>query len=242
MLAKMINTAKEKIACIHRHHIDEEHVSCFMEGNVIDNRENKLIPWYQEEGLKVGILDIEVSNLDADWNSQMLTWCIKDKDGPTYSDYITKEELFNGTMDKRLIQSLLDRLANYKIIIGYYSNGFDIPYIRTKCLHYDLEFPGYELVEKRNGGTKYVPKLISWDLYPVVKYKLKLSRRSLDSATSYLNIPGKTPIGKEAWAKGAYGDPESIQLILSHNIADCEITDQLHTKLTNFNRWGRNGA
>lgn len=226
-----------RLVCVHRHSL-ADHPQCAVEGNIIDRRENQLKPWYQEEGSKIGILDIEASGLNADF-SQMLSWALKTKDGPIYYDYITKEELFNGTYDKRLIQSLLTKLKEYQIIIGYYSNGYDIPYVRAKALHYGLEFPGYQLAPKKNGGTKFVPTLFSWDLYPVVKYKLNLSRNSLDAACSYLGIKGKTPLDKEVWRRGAYGEPEAIQEIVIHNVADADITDQLHTKLCDFSRWGR---
>jgi DNA polymerase III epsilon subunit-like protein len=209
-----------------------------MEGNIEDKRANKLLPWYKEEGLKIGILDVETTNLKPDFGV-MLTWTIKEKDGGSVSGVVGKKELFNGTLDKRLVSDLLEELKKYKVVIGYYSNGFDIPYVRAKALHYDLTFPGFVLAEKRGGGSKYVPSLYSWDLYPVVKYKLNLSRNSLDSACSYLNIPGKTPIDKEVWRQGAYGDAESLKTILEHNIADCGITDQLHTKLCDFARWGK---
>ena len=234
-MQKIVN----KVRCIHRHTIDE-HPGCFAQGIVSDTRESKLIPWFKEEDLKIAILDIEATGLKPEWGI-MLTWCIREKGGEViYTDVVTKEDLFNGTLDKRIIESLVTQLQKYKVVIGYYSNGYDLPYVRAKALHYDIPFPGYKLEEKKHGGTKYTPIMCSWDLYPVVKYKLNLSRNSLDNVCDYLGIPGKTPISKEVWRRAAYGDAESIAQVLEHNIADCEITDKLHDKLYLFNKWGRN--
>lgn len=233
----LFKKAKEKLSCIHGHSIDD-HPKCFAEGEIIDKRADKLKPWYEEEGCKIGVLDIEATGLKADF-STMLSYAIKDKNGTVYTNHILKSELFDGVFDQLLVESLVKKLSEYKIIIGYYSNGYDIPYVRAKALHYGIEFPGYKLVETKRGGTKYVPSLYSWDLYPVVKYKLNLSRNSLDNACDYLGIKGKTPLDKEVWRKAAYGDREAILKVVEHNIADVEITDQLHTKLCAFNRWGR---
>jgi DNA polymerase elongation subunit (family B) len=233
-----------RVRCIHRHSVDE-HPQCFCEGTVVDKRdeeEQKLKPWYAEEGLKIGYLDIEADALTADFGT-MLTWCIKEKDGPIHSSIITKEELFTGVYDERLVRDLITKMSEFKILVGYYSGNYryDLPFIRTKAMHYGIEFPGYELQEKVSGGTKYVAQMYHWDLYPVVKATMSLSRRSLDNATSYLGIKGKTPLDKDIWRAGKYGDPDAIAEILRHNEGDVMITEKLHEKLTKYYRWARSG-
>lgn len=231
------------IRCSHNHTI-EEHPDCFVTGKVIDNRKELevLKPWYQEEGYRIGYIDIETDGLDTDF-ATMLTWCIKEKDGRVAYGVITKQELFDEIYDKRLISDLLLEMKKYKILVGYYSGDyrFDIPFIRTKALHYGLEFPGYKLEKKKNGGTKFVPSAMQWDLYPVVKAKLNLRRNSLDAACDYLGIEGKTPISRNDWRKAKYGNPDSLQVVLSHNIGDVIITEELHNKLTEIYKWGRTG-
>jgi uncharacterized protein YprB with RNaseH-like and TPR domain len=217
----------QRIRCIHRHTI-EEHPACFAEGNIKYEDEKAFTKatgkaWYQYPDYRIGTLDIETDGLKTDF-STLLSWAIKEKDGEVVHSEITKKELFSGDCDKRLVKDAIAELSKYKIIIGYYDTGFDLPFLRTKALHYDLDFPHY--------GTLY-----NFDLYYTVKSKLCLSRKSLDAATDYLNIPGKTRIDREIWRRAKYGDPEALKEVSSHNISDVEITEALFEKLYNFRKW-----
>jgi uncharacterized protein YprB with RNaseH-like and TPR domain len=227
--------------CIHRHTI-EEHPSCFVQGlikgvvytEIVVNDalvatikspevQKVKIPWYQEPGFKVGYLDIESDGLRTDF-STMLTWSIKDKGGPVYHDSVTRQELFDLQYDERIVKSLIDKLREYKIIVTYYGTGFDIPFIRTKALHYGIEFPSYA-------------DLTHFDIYYTVKSKLNLSRKSLDNACDYLGIVGKTPLDKEVWRRAKYGDPGALAKVLEHNVADVAILEELHQKMEPFAKW-----
>jgi DNA polymerase elongation subunit (family B) len=242
----MVTTIKE-LRCIHRHTI-ETHPSCFAQGKVKYDFKNDAefervlgVPWYKHPDYRIGYLDIEVAHgFNADWGI-MLSWAIKEKEGDTVYDVITKDELFNYEFDRRITESLINEINKYKILIGYYSTRFDISYIRTKALEHNFDFPGYILQEKYNGNFKVAPSVYHWDLYYTVKYKLKLSRSSLANTCEFLGIEGKTPIPKKAWKKAAYGDKESLDLVIEHNIADVEITELLHDKLEPFKKWTRRG-
>lgn len=230
------------LRCIHRHTIDE-HPACFVNG-LVKGKVSEEDPWFVREGFKIGYLDIETDGLKADF-STMLTWCIKEKGGKIYSDSITKEELFDGKADKRIVKSLIDKMKEYKIIVTYFGSVFDIPYIRTKALHYNMEFPAYIVyTEYTKSGKEIIrtkPELIHWDIYYTVKAKLNLSRKSLDNACDYLGIVGKTPIDKDVWRKAKYGDKDAIKEVLVHNRGDVKILEELHNKLVKFAKWERKG-
>lgn len=214
---------KNLLSCIHRHSI-EEHPACFIQNQIIDKRQDKSVPWYLLPNMQIGYLDIETDNLKADFGT-MLSWAIRFKGSDTTKvDYITKKELFDGSTDKRIIESLIDTLKQVKIVVTYYGTGFDIPFSRAKALHYDLEFPSYA-------------DLYHFDIYYSVKSKLGISSKSLASACDYLNITGKTPLDKETWRRAKYGDPTAIQIVLEHNVADVDILEQLHNKLSPFSKW-----
>ncbi len=213
--------------CIH-HHTIVDHPACFASGALLPSSVEEYTkgtgrPWYTYPGYKIGYLDIEVDNLKADFGT-MLSWAIKEKGGKTAYDVVTKDELFNGTTDQRIVASLVAELRKYQIIVTYYGTGFDIPYSRAKALHYNLEFPGY--------GDLY-----HFDIYYTVKSKLAISRKSLAVATAYLGIPGKTPLTGEVWNKAKYGDIEALNEVVIHNIADVEILETLHDRLNNFSKW-----
>jgi len=212
---------KSELRCEHRHTIDE-HPGCFASGMVKESKKEPEL-WYQDLGMKIGYLDIETDGLVADFNT-MLTWCIKDKGGKVYHDEVTKEDLFNGTTDQRIVKSCIEKLREYKIICTYYGTGFDIPFLRAKALRYDLDFPEY--------GDLY-----HFDIYYTVRSKLCISRKSLDNACDYLGIVGKTKIDKDVWRKAKYGDKQAIKGVLEHNIGDVEILEILHDKLTGFRKW-----
>jgi uncharacterized protein YprB with RNaseH-like and TPR domain len=236
-----------RLFCNHRHNI-ENHPRCFVSGNVNLEQAEALYkengePWYKLDGLRIGYLDIESDGLKADF-STMLTWCIKEKDGDVTYDMIKKEELFAGVdPDKRLVKSCIQEMQKYKIIVTYYGTGFDIPFIRSKALHYDLCFPSYTFVEQelKNGNTRVLtlPELYHFDIYYTVKSKLNLSRKSLDSACDYLHIEGKTPLSKEAWRLAKYGNAEALAQVLEHNTMDVAILEKLHNKLEPFQKWGK---
>lgn len=216
----------KELKCQHRHTIDS-HPKCFALGKVKWSSEKQFVketgsPWYLYPGNKMGFIDIESDGLKADF-STMLSWCIKDRDGGYNYDVVTKEDLFNGKYDENLVASLISQMRNYKILVTYYGTGFDIPYIRTKALHYGMDFPSY--------GEIY-----NLDLFYMVKSKLCLSSKSLANVCDYLHIVGKTPLNKEIWRKAKYGDPVALKEVLVHNMEDTKISEELYNKMLSFRK------
>lgn len=242
----MVTKIKE-LRCVHRHSI-ETHPACFAQGKIKhefkDDREFERvlgIPWYQYPGYRIGYLDIEVAGgFNADWGT-MLTWCLKEKGGSIAYDAITRREMLNGTTDKRITQSVVDEMKKYKIIVGYYSTGFDIPYVRTKAVGWRIDFPGFYFREKYNENYILDSDIYHWDIYYTVRNKFKLSRNSLDNACDYFGIEGKTPIKKDVWRKAQFGDKKSLDIVLTHNKGDVEILEELHDLVSPFRRWTRKG-
>jgi uncharacterized protein YprB with RNaseH-like and TPR domain len=242
----MTTTIKE-LRCIHRHSI-ESHPACFAQGKVKyefrDDAEFERVlgvPWYQHPDYRIGYLDIEVAGgFNADWGT-MLTWCIKEREGKISSDSITRKEMLKGTTDRRITKSLVDEMRKYKILVGYYSTGFDIPYIRTKAVGWRIDFPGFYMKEKYNGNYKTDSEIYHWDLYYTIRNKFKFSRSSLANACDYFDIEGKTPISKKVWRKAMYGDKESLDIVLEHNRGDVEILEELHNLIQPFRKWTRKG-
>jgi uncharacterized protein YprB with RNaseH-like and TPR domain len=217
-LKEVINSVR----CIHRHTV-EEHPACFAQGKVIDNRKDKKVPWYQEPGMTIGYLDIETDNLKANFG-QMLTWCLKEKGGDTLYSVITRNEILKYKMDKRIVEELVEAMRKFKIIVSYYGTRFDLPFIRSRALYHGLDFPEYG-------------EIFHWDLYYTTRNKLCLHRNTLDTATHFLGIDGKSHIDWKVWQKAKYGDAESLQEVLGHNIGDVEILELLHEKLHPFAKW-----
>lgn len=246
-----------QLRCIHRHTI-KEHPKCFQKGLLKIGKEIeevlKEIPmtkeneeessqWFEKPGIKIGYLDVESDGLNADFGT-MLSWAVKKKGGEVKTDNVTKEELFNGTIDKRLVQSCLNEISKFDVICTYNGTYFDIPFLRAKALHFGLEFPGFIIETKvsRSGDEiiKTVPELYHWDLYFTAKSKLCLTRKSLENVCDYLGIRGKTPIEKDVWRKAKYGDPKAMRKVVYHNSQDVIILEKLHDRLSPFKKWIKN--
>lgn len=254
----------KRFRCIHRHSI-ETHPNCFRRGRVELVDENGVvhrtgfrddaeferetgIPWYDYRDSKdkprfrIGFFDIETDNLKADFGT-VLSWAIKEYNGKTIYSVIKQKELMNGTFDKRVVEEFLEAIKDYDILVGYYSTRFDLPYMRAKALHYDLDFPGLVLKKNVNGKFYVRPEKLHWDLYYTVRRNLAISRKSLAKACAYLGIPAKaTPLTGEVWNRAKYGDPKALKKVLSHNIEDVESTEALWKKLQKFKHWIRTGT
>ena len=175
---------------------------------------------------RIGYLDIEASNLKANFGI-CFSWCIKEQ-GSDKVDYavVTKAEMRDGTLDKRVIEELIATIKKYTLIYTYYGTRFDIPFVRTRALMHGLDFPPRGEIQHR-------------DLYYLVRSRMQLHRNRLEVACGVLGIEGKTHINWTYWIRAMTGDEESLNYILEHNKYDVVITEQLHHRLAQWESWGR---
>lgn len=171
----------------------------------------------------MGFLDIETSSLKANAGF-ILTWALKDRGGKIAHSRITKDEIWEGEFDKRLCDELIKELHKYDIISTYYGTGFDVPFARTRCIYWGLDFPSY--------GSIY-----HFDLLYRVRRLLKLHRNSLEAATRFFEIEGKNHVHMGDWQKAAYGDKKALDYVMDHNIEDVKILERLFDKLEDYSKW-----
>jgi uncharacterized protein YprB with RNaseH-like and TPR domain len=174
--------------------------------------------------MRVGYLDIEATNLNADFG-MILSWYIK-KAGCNEYDcaIITQAEIQSFKFDYRVVKELLEALDNYDMIYVHYGSDrrFDIPYIRTRAYANGLE----NLLPER------MEKLIV-DTYPIARNKLKLHSNRLGSIADAVGIKGvkKTPLQPGVWRMASCGHEPSLQYIALHNKRDVQILERVHNKL-----------
>lgn len=176
---------------------------------------------------KIGFLDVEASNLDADFGI-ILSYCIKELDGPILGEVISESDILWGARagheDKHLVKKLVDDLQGFDRIVTYYGKRFDVPYIRARALSNGLTFPNY-------GTLKHL------DLYDVVKSKLKISsRRQANVAQLVLGKTDKTAVEAKYWRGGQRGDAKSLKYVFEHNRIDVMELEALYKKLLPFFR------
>lgn len=168
-----------------------------------------------------GFLDIETTNFNADI-AYMLSYAFKVRGSDTvYASKITKEEIFSGKFDERLVKQCIEDLRRFKRIYTYYGTGFDIPFIRTRALELGLEFPIFGSIQHQ-------------DIYYLVRNKLKLCRNRLENVTRLLGIDDKTHLDLKVWRLAAIGDSKSLDYVMEHNIIDVKILEKAHEEIKCF--------
>jgi len=161
---------------------------------------------YKEEtgaALRVGFLDIETSNLAADFGIVFL-YCIKVYGkNEILSRVITTKELHTN-LDKGVIEQVIKDMQKFDLLVTYYGTKFDIPFLRTRALYHGLKFPEFGAIQHK-------------DAYYIIKSKFRLSRNRMEQASRILiGKTEKTHINSVYWLKALQGDKKSLEYILDH--------------------------
>lgn len=189
-----------------------EHPKCYEEDHGKDQR--------------IGFLDLECSNLSADFGI-ILCYCIADLNSEEIlHTVITKKDL-STCLDKRVVENCVKDLRKFDKVITYYGTGFDLPFLRTRAISLNLDFPGYG-------------ELVHNDVYYIIRNKFKLSRNRLDNACQTLfGTTEKTRITAEHWIKALQGSQPSLKYILDHCKKDVTELKKLYNRVIGF-RQGAN--
>jgi len=202
--------------CIHRHY-PHTHASCFTKEIVGDRIiYTPKANWFDDK--RIGFLDIEASNLDANFGI-IYCWYIKPLGSRKYLSYcVTPKEIRDGTEDKNAIRELCKAMREFDVIVTYYGTRFDIPYIRTVALTNGADFPVFG-------------EICHLDMYYVVRNKLKLHSNRLEVVTQHFGIKGKTRLEPKIWRRAGTGDEASLKYIYKHNRFDVDILEKLYLKM-----------
>lgn len=194
--------------CKKHRHSYLEHYDCFLKENPSKER--------------IGFLDIETTNLKADCGP-MLCYCIKKYHEPVIlSACITKKELCSKDKDKNILKQLSRDLNEFDTVVTYYGAGFDIPFIRTRCVCMGVDFPEY-------GQLKHK------DIYFIIKHKFKLRRNSLQIACeALLGNSDKTHLDPMRWFEASQGNTKQIKYIYDHCVHDVEDLEKLYDIVNPF--------
>lgn len=169
------------------------------------------------EIFKVGVFDIETSNLNANFG---IVLC-----GVVYD--VTNEKIYivrwdetkcykNGEYDndREVVAKLRDLLESFDIVIGYNSSRFDIPFLRTRLLYHK---------ERLIESVRHI------DLYYLVRFKLKLHDNKLDTLAKFSNLEHqKTEVDGMKWTQalvyaGTKKGKKAMDYIVEHCVLDCKV-------------------
>ncbi len=212
--------------CIHSHTV-RTHPACFYKDRDVKPENWTPKPQWVEDK-RIGFFDIETSSFNADFGF-MYSYCIKVQGKKKiYKWLITPEEIRGGKFDKSGIKQLTKDLRNFDVIVTWYGDRFDLPFIRTRSIIHRLPFPVYR-------------ELISFDLWKTARSKLKMSRNSLDNVTRKFNVDTrKTYFDSFVWLRAHTGHQPSLNKIMKHNIPDVvaleEVYDLIESHMTKARR------
>lgn len=170
--------------------------------------------------LRVGYLDIECSNLNADFG-EILTWCIKPR-GSSEIEFacIDRDDVLNYVGDQRVVLELLAALEGFDAIYTHYGVHFrfDFPFLNARAIKWGLH--------------KWLPdpgKLFIFDTYMLSRKNLKLSSNRLERIRSHFGISTKkTALDGDIWNYASRGHPGALKYVLQHNRNDVIILEKVH--------------
>ncbi len=181
----------------------------------------------QPEQLPTAIIDIETSNLKADYGI-ILTWCLKPLGSNKIEEgVITLSDIQkgrNGDEDRRIVKDLIVAIQKYDRLIGYYSKRFDLPYMRTRALNMGLDFPFF-------GSIRHI------DLYDLIKNRFNMSRKTQENACRVLlGETEKNHVDGRIWRDAARGDKKALSYVLEHNKRDVRDLEKLYLRTVDYGR------
>lgn len=175
------------------------------------------------KGERIGFFDIEASNLNANFGIT-LSYAIKNHGGRILGRVLCPEELRKGVFDKDLMSEFCEDARKFDRLITYYGGGFDIPFTRTRCVHYKVDYPIYKEISHT-------------DVYQIVRHKLCFHRNRMEVAAKFFGIKAKThPMLPEIWIKCLSGDPKALKFVWTHNKEDVVTLEKLWDKVISFSR------
>jgi len=202
----------------HRGHNGLEHPRCY-------EKLKHLIPSPEH----YACVDIETTGLNANFD-YIISYDLYTWDKRHIGRSLEKEEVLNfNVLDKVLLKDFCSRIRDFSRVIVYWGKDrrHDLPFLRTRALHWDCDFPKYK-------------ELNMVDCYDLCKNKLRLHRYRLETVCNFLHIPSKGHrLDWEVWQKGKLGDDKSLEYIYAHNKEDTESLYNVYNIMRGFSKESR---
>lgn len=177
-----------------------------------------------DKGLKVGVLDIESTNLKADWG-YILCACIKEVNknnlnGPILTYRVDDYTGFakGGATDEQLVKDLVKGMDSFDIILTWYGSRFDIPFINGRCA--------------LQPNPRYPRREFRRDLCFSSRANYALTRHSLENVERFMfGKTEKTRTDFDIWLRGMRGDTKALDYLVDHCEKDVRGTERVYKKM-----------
>lgn len=201
-LSKQELVSRARFTCRHRHN-GLSHHQCYEAAHPAE---------------RIGFLDIEATSLNASFGF-MLTYCIKPLGGPVLKRAVQRKDILSGKFDRGLCQQFIEDATQFDRVVTYYGSRYDVPFIRTRCLTHNLDFPA-------------MGSVFHTDAYYAVRARLKLHSNRLEAACTALGIPSKGhKLSPMVWRDAGTGEKKALAHVLAHNVEDVESLEALWIRL-----------
>lgn len=133
------------------------------------------------------------------------------------SDEVSTVQWTKDQDDKTLLQEFVKELNKADFIIAHNGDGFDLPWIRTRCLVHGIELH---------------PKYQSVDTLKIARYRHKFPSNRLDDLGDYLGLGRKLKTGMELWDKVILNnDAEALSYMVEYCEQDVLLLENIYNKL-----------
>ena len=167
--------------------------------------------------MKIAHLDLECSNLNADWGV-IICGCIKWDGGKIDTFRMTDYKQKDIMDDSGVSMGMRDALNEADMWTGWYSSRFDIPYLQSRLLYHE-----------KAPVASNIPHM---DLWRTSRYQLKLSSNRLVNIERFLKLDaGKTPIDQGTWIRAIAGNKLCMRIVVKHCQEDVKLLEEAYHKL-----------
>jgi DNA polymerase elongation subunit (family B) len=160
-----------------------------------------------------GRFDQTVAQKQVIKEGYLLTYSAKWLGEPT----IYSNRIYEAENDECLVRELADLMDKADLVVAHNAERFDVPLIKTRMLALGMNPPS---------PSKIV------DTLRMAKREFRFPSNSLDNIAAYLGLARKqSHSGFELWVKCMQMDDEAFEEMLTYNIQDVVVLEQLYMKL-----------
>jgi uncharacterized protein YprB with RNaseH-like and TPR domain len=118
--------------------------------------------------------------------------------------------------DQKIVREAKEVLESYQCWVGYYSKGFDIPYLNTRLLKW-----GMQPIDARH----------HLDMYFMLKPKTKMSRKGLGAYADFLQVETpKINVPQHVWSEMPFKMDKHLKPMIERCEGDCTTLEEIYIK------------
>ena len=170
-------------------------------------------------GLRVAYWDIETTSLRPEMGRVI---CSVICSFPSMEYHVLRQDdiagLANFTDDRKIVKQTRDILERHHIIMGWYSKGFDVPFLNTRLVSH---------------GERKLKNHLHFDPYYCHKgwHGIKPTRGSLEAAVEFYGLDErKYKVDKRVWADASIGKRYAMDIIAERCKSDVRLLAQIVEK------------